>query len=197
MMKEPLLIGITGGIGSGKSVVSKVLKHYAVPIYDSDREAKRLMNDDSQIRTQLTLLFGRELYRNNTLNRKLLADLIFHDTQKLQQVNSLVHPIVTRDFIAWAHRQNAPVAAIESAILFEAGLDKTVSFTIQVTAPLEERIKRVMIRDYANREAVIARIQNQMDDTKQAELADIVIQNDAHHSLLLQVENLMTVLAKK
>ena len=137
-------IGITGGIGSGKSVVASLLALSGVPVYIADEESKWLTNNSPVIREKLTALFGPEIYTNEGLNKKLLASHIFNNPEQLQQVNQIIHPEVNRHFSAWVERQTSPLCAIESAILFESGFYKVVDISLMVYAPRELRIERAL-----------------------------------------------------
>ena len=181
-------IGITGGIGSGKSVVSRVLKIMGYPIYDSDSWAKKLMNNNSDIRNSLTLRFGKDTYTDTGLNRQFLAQQIFCNKENLAYVNSIVHPAVGKHFLQWSERQHSKLVFIESAILFSSGFDKIVDKIIFVDAPQDMRLKRAMARDNSNSEAIMARIKNQAPgDTFARTHSDFIIQNDNKKLLTTQV----------
>jgi len=180
-------IGLTGGIGSGKSVVAKVFATLNVPIYNSDIEAKKRMNSSSEIKEKLILEFGSEVYLNNTLNRKFLANIIFNDKQKLEFVNSVVHPVVINHFNEWVSQQKSIYVIKENAILFESGMYKNVDFIITVTAPEEIRIERVMKRDSSTYEEVKSRISNQISDKEKINKSDFVIFNDDKELILPQI----------
>lgn len=164
------IIGITGGIGSGKTTVCNIFREQGYPVYDCDNEAKRLMQDDSGIRQQILDLFG-------TLDRAEIARKVFDDKGLLQQLNNIVHPAVACDLQQWAERQEKSIVFAESAILFESGLDKLCWKTVVVTAPEEVRIERVMRRNGWTREQVVNRMRNQMPEEKLKQLADIIIKN--------------------
>lgn len=157
-------IGITGGIGSGKSTVCRLLEQYGAVVYDSDAEAKRLMNSDETMRKHLIEVFGEECYDAEGLNRTYLAGRVFGDKEELQRLNSIVHPAVKADFRRWAEEQTAPYVILESAILFDAGFESEVDTTLAVLAPMPERVRRALERDGVDREAVMNRISNQMSD---------------------------------
>ena len=168
-------IGITGGIGSGKSVIASLLELSGVPVYIADTESKRLTETSPVIREKLTALFGETLYKAERLDKKLLASLIFGNPERLKQVNAIIHPEVNRHFQAWAEKQNTPLCAIESAILFESGGDKRCDVTVAVCIPENIRIGRVAERDGVSEEAVRARMERQMTDEQRIALADIVV----------------------
>ena len=157
-------VGITGGIGSGKSTVCELLKGYGVAVYDSDSRAKELMNTDEEIRQQLIATFVEECYNAEGLNRAFLAGKVFGNDEALQQLNAIVHPAVRADFRQWAEVQNSAYVVLESAILFDAGFESEVDATLAVLAPMQERVKRTMARDGADKESVMRRIEHQMGD---------------------------------
>lgn len=192
-------IGITGGIGSGKSFVASVLKEqYGIPVYDTDSRAKALMLTDATIRDGLIRLLGNEVYLSGQLNKPVLAAYLFASDENARQINSLVHPAVKRDFVEWTDSQRtlATVVAVESAILFESGMDKLVDATVMVHAPMEVRISRTMQRDNATRLQVEKRIRAQMDDEQKCALATYIIENDGVRSLTEQLEQLLNELNK-
>lgn len=192
-------IGITGGIGSGKSfVASELSEKYNIPVYDTDSRAKELMLTDATIRDGLVRLLGDEVYLSGQLNKQVLAAYLFASDEHARQINSLVHPVVKLDFIQWADSQNiqTPIVAVESAILFESGMDKLVDVTVMVHAPLDVRIKRTMQRDNATRLQVEKRIRAQMDDEQKCALATYIIENDGVCPLAEQLEQLFKELNK-
>ena len=183
-------VGITGGIGSGKSTVCALLADYGVAVYDSDAEAKRLMESSAELRTALQEAFGAECYTESGLNRAYLASKVFGDKEQLQRLNSIVHPAVRADFAAWAERQSAPYVVLESAILFESGFDNEVDTSLAVVAPLEERIRRTMERDNSDRESVLRRIGHQLSDDELHRLSNRTIVNIRREYLESDVEQL-------
>ncbi len=181
-------IGITGGIGSGKSVISRILKTMGYPIYDSDSWAKILMNNSPTICQALTNKFGAETYSIEGLNRAYLAQQIFNNKANLAFVNSIVHPTVCNHFIQWAENQHSEFVFIESAILFSSGLDKILDKTIYVDAPQELRLQRAMLRDNASAENITVRINNQSHDNEYAHShSDFIIQNDNQTLIIPQI----------
>lgn len=189
-------LGITGGIGSGKSVVCDVLRLHGIPVYDADREAKNLNDTCPVIRQRLIDAFGEELYRNNKLDRKKLAHLIFNHSENLQRVNSIIHPQLAQHFLEWANRlAHHPVVAIDAAVLFEAGFQKFVDKTITVLSPVEMRIHRVTQRDNLTQEQVLSRINSQLSDEEKVKLSDFVILNDNTRSLLKQISEILHLVA--
>lgn len=184
-------IGITGGIGSGKSVVAALLELSGIPVYIADTESKHLTATSPVIREKLTGLFGETLYTAEGLDKKRLASLIFGNPERLRQVNAIIHPEVKRHFLVWAERQQVPVCAIESAILFESGFNRIVDTTLMVYAPMEVRIRRALERDAASREEIIRRIESQLPDEVKKEKSDYVIFNDGEQALLPQITALL------
>lgn len=183
-----LKIGITGGIGSGKSYVAKIFKALGVPFYDADKEAKELMNTNQAIKTALTREFGTEVYdAADRLNRSYLATQVFKDKNRLEKLNAIVHPIVIQHGADWATSQTFPYSLKEAALLFESGSYKKMDYTILVTAPVDIRIERVMQRDMVSREDVLNRMDKQLPDEEKQNLADFIIVNDGIRPLLPQV----------
>lgn len=188
------IIGLTGGIGSGKSTVSRLLEIMGIPVYMADTESKKLVNTSPCIRKQLIAAFGPQLYRNGVLDIAMLASLIFGNKENLQYANSVIHPAVFEDFKHWAEQQmQSPFVVIESAILFDSGFNKTVDITVNVSAPLEIRIRRVEKRDQISQESIEARINSQMPEEERNRLSDYIILNDEIHALLPQIENLLNL----
>ncbi|MGL5317321.1 MAG: dephospho-CoA kinase [Bacteroidales bacterium] len=184
-------IAITGGIGSGKSVVSAYLHHAGVPVYDCDQQAKRLMEKDAALISGIISLLGTEAYVGEALNRPFVAQQIFADPALLNQMNALVHPAVLNDFQNWALLRHRSVVAMESAILFESGFERAVDFVVHVSADEETRICRAMRRDSIPRQAVESRIRNQMSQSQREALSHFVIDNNDDKALTPQLENLL------
>jgi dephospho-CoA kinase len=170
-------VGLTGGIGSGKSTVAVFFQELGVPVYNSDSRARELMEENDQLRQAVSRLLGPEAYHESSLNREYIASRVFRDKDLLGQLNDLVHPAVRKDFLAWAERQKAPYIVQEAAILFENGAYMAFDAMILVTAPEEIRIQRVMERDAVSRESVTERMKNQWKTSQQIPLADFVIEN--------------------
>ena len=191
-------IGITGGIGSGKSVVSKILSLLDIPIYLSDDEAKRLTATDEAIRRELTDLLGDELYQGGMLNKQMLANFLFASAENAEKINAIIHPQVKQDFRRWCTCHSASqFVAMESAILFESGFDSEVDVVVMVYAPQEVRIQRAMMRDAASRTQIEQRIQHQMDDEVKCSKAHCVLINDDKTALIPQVLQLLVSLSQK
>ncbi len=181
-------VGVTGGIGSGKSIICNVFQNLGIYVYEADKEARRLMAEHESIRTGLVDFFGEEVFLDQQLNRKYLAEKIFSDQDARTFVNSLVHPIVRMDFAAWVQtRDRATYVIEEAALLFETGAWKELDYNILVDASVETRIRRIMERDGLDRSEVQARMDSQMDPDKGKEYADFVIRNDENEFVIPQV----------
>jgi len=182
------VIGITGGIGSGKSSVCNVFKLLGAPVFEADSIASRLINSNSEIRNELAQLFGKEIYgTDNKLNRKKLAELIFNDDILLEKVNNIVHTAVRNEFVNWKKLQDQVYIIHEAAILFESGFYKMMDFTILVSAPENMRIDRVIRRDIISREQVLARMAKQLPDTEKRKFATLELVNDNKNLLIPQI----------
>ena len=184
------LIGLTGGIGSGKSTVAEIFSTLGIPVYDSDYQAKHLMNTDEMMKKEIIDLFGPAAYENGTLNRVYLASRVFSDQALLTSLNAIVHPAVFKELVIWSQNESnrrAPYLIQESAILFEEDLTARFQAIILVVAKPETRIARVMNRDKVTREKVMERMNRQWVDEKKIPLSDFVIYNDGEQSLLRQV----------
>ena len=183
-------IGITGGMGSGKSIVAALLTVYGIPVYNADSESKRLILTSPTIRRGLIDLLGADIYSpdGTTLRRARMASLIFADPNLLARVNAIIHPEVGRDFDAWRARLTTSVCAMESAILFESGFDRRANLRLMVYAPEAIRLQRVMARDNTTEAAARQRMQRQWPDERKIALSDAVITNDGRAALIPQVE---------
>src|SRR5690554_458977 len=183
-----LNIGITGGIGSGKSLVCRIFSVLGISVYDADQEAKALMNTHPDLIGALKNAFGDQVYdAEGQLNRAYLAAEVFGDQQKLNRLNSIVHPIVIQAGVEWMNAQAGPYSGKEGALLFESGSHQANDYNILVFAPTEERINRVMARDRVSKEQVLARMEKQMPEEEKMNLADFVIYNDGTQALIPQV----------
>ena len=171
------IIGLTGGIGSGKSKIMSVFSTYGIPCYESDRRAKWLMQMDAELKSQIKSFFGDQIYENDQFNQRKLAKLVFADKGKLEALNSLVHPRVKMDFKSFVSQQDTPYIIKETAILFETGGEKDCDATILVTAPEKLRLQRVLNREKISSMDIKARINNQWSDSRKIPLADYVINN--------------------
>jgi len=184
-------VGITGGIGSGKSTVCGILEALGVPVYYADVEARRLMNEDEGLREDIRDLLGGQVYREGRLDTRMVAQRVFGDTTLLGELNKLVHPAVRRDFQSWIKSiDSAPYVVEEAAILFESGSHAFLDLNVLVYAPLELRMSRVMNRDGVSREEVEKRMARQMDEEEKKKRADIVVLNDEKDMLLPRVVSL-------
>jgi dephospho-CoA kinase len=186
-----IIIGLTGGIGSGKSVISRLLINKGYPVYDSDNEAKRLCNESKELIEELIREFGSELYENG-LNRAAFANIIFKNKSALEKANRIIHPYVISDFLNWTKNQSSSFVFIESAILFESNLKNLINKSIVVTAPQEIRIERVIKRNKTSREDAVRRIQNQMEEDTLLHKVDFIIQNDNKKAIIPQLEKILS-----
>jgi len=185
-------LGITGGIGAGKSVVASFLKAMGIPVYIADDESKRLTSTSPRIKAQLIELFGKDLFAGGVLNKALLASLIFEDAGHLEQVDAIIHPEVIADFEAWSAKYtDKKLIAVEAAILFESGFDKIVDFIVTVTAPQEERIERILKRNKTTREEILSRMSNQLPDEERCKRSDFIIYNDNDRAIIPQIEEML------
>ena len=185
-----LRIGLTGGIGCGKSVVAKVFETLGIPVYYADDAAKNLMNADKELKAAIIKNFGEGSYTNGELDRKYIAGIVFNDKEKLELLNALTHPATIRDAVEWIKKQSSAYIIKEAALLFESGANKNLDHVIGVDAPLPLRIKRVMARDGISETEVMKRINRQMDEKKKMDLCDFVIINDEQQLVIPQVMEL-------
>lgn len=194
-----LKVGITGGIGSGKSTVCRVFQVLGVPVYDADSQAKHLMNSQPDLKAQIAHTFGQEAYQDDgMLNRTYLAQQVFPDAEKLNKLNALVHPAVGADFALWIQQQHTPYAIKEAALLVETGSYKNLDALIVVTAPENLRIARVVLRDsHRNREQVNDILKKQLPEAEKINKADYLINNDENHLILPQILDIHTKLTAK
>ena len=171
-------VGLTGGIGSGKTTIANLFAlHFSIPIYIADTKAKELVANNKQLQQEIVTLLGEEAFVEGRYNTAFVAQEVFSNKDKLDKLNAIIHPYVQQDFLQWKQSQQAPYVIKEAAILFESGSYRDCDFIIMITAPLEERIKRVMLRDKIDRETVEKRIKNQWNDEKKIELSTFVIEN--------------------
>ncbi|GGD37312.1 dephospho-CoA kinase [Muriicola marianensis] len=189
-------VGLTGGIGSGKSTVAGMFKDLGVPVYNSDAEAKRLMNEDEALKEQIIALLGKEAYQGDVLNRPFIAEKVFKDRVLLKKLNKIVHPAVRQDFRSWAARQTAPYVLQEAAILFENGSSESFDMMILVTAPKKTRIKRILERDSLSEAAILERMKHQWSEKRKKALAHFVIENTNLDMTRLKVQEIHETLIK-
>lgn len=183
-------IGLTGGIGSGKSTVANMFRDLAVPVYDSDERAKVLMNESEPLRKAIVELFGESAYVNDTLNRTWIAQKVFGNSKLLEQLNGLVHPAVRKDFVFWSEAQKAPYIIQETALIFENDMESYYDRIILVTAPKAIREERVMLRDGVSREKVEQRMAHQMEDEVKRPKSQFIIENTSLEDTLKQVRKI-------
>ena len=182
-----LRVGLTGGIGSGKSTVAKIFEVLGVPVYYADTAARRLLNADEELKKNIIDHFGKDSYRNDQLNRSYIASLVFNDKDKLELLNSLSHPATIRDANQWMQKQNAPYIIKEAALIFESGSAEHLDHVIGVYTPAPLRIQRIMQRDKITREEVLQRMSRQIDEEIKMRLCDSVLVNDEQQLLMPQV----------
>lgn len=182
-----LKVGLTGGIGSGKSTVAKIFVTLGIPVFDADDAAKKLMTEDEELKAGVIQLFGEEAYTKDGLNRKYISGIVFNDAFRLEQLNAIVHPAAIHSAEKWMAVQTAPYVIKEAAILFESGSVSHLDKVIGVFAPRNLRIQRAMHRDNTDRENVMARMERQVDDSIKMLLCDYVVTNDEQQMLLPQV----------
>lgn len=181
-------VGITGGIGSGKSTVCRVFSILGIPVFEADVVAKQLQSTDAGIRSQLIALFGPAVYLPDmSIDRKYLASIVFNDPSLLLQLNAIIHPAVRKVFFEWCDRQQSPYVLLEAAILYESGFYKMMDKVIVVSTDQDQRIQRVMKRDGTTREQVLQRIGNQWTDEQRNKLADFVIHNNDNELIIPQI----------
>lgn len=184
------VIGLTGGIGSGKTTVANFFMELGVPVYIADVEAKRLMSESEEVRSKVTALFGIKAYANNKLNRKFLSAQVFEDKERLEALNAIVHPAVREDFARWKEKQQAAYVLYEAAILFESGGHSMCDAVIVVTADRNIRIDRIKQRDQASLEEIEARMANQWSEERKVLMADFVIENIDLKETFLKVKKI-------
>jgi dephospho-CoA kinase len=182
-----LKIGLTGGIGSGKSTVARIFEVLGIPVYYADEAARKLMTENEELKASIIGAFGKDAYFNGNLNREYIAGQVFNSDRKIGILNSLVHPATIKDAAEWIQMQKAPYIVKEAALIFESGSNKNLDYVIGVKSPLAFRIQRTMDRDNIAADEVKARISKQMDEELKLQLCDYVIVNDEHQMLIPQV----------
>ena len=179
MSEKQLIIGLTGGMGAGKTTVAKMFEELGIPVYYADNRAKELMEEEPDLVAAITDLFGEKAYEEGRLNNRYLAGIVFEDEKKLKELESLVHPVVREDFKKWAKKQKAPYIIVENAILHKSGMDKLVDLVIFVKTNDENKISRVRKRDGLPAEAIKQRLKNQNNDVFLLKKSDFVIENNS------------------
>jgi dephospho-CoA kinase len=180
-------IGLTGGIGSGKSTVAAIFEVLGIPVYYSDLQARRLLLEDPELKSQIQLHFGAACYAKGTLDRAYLSRQVFNNSEKLTLLNSLVHPVTIRDANHWMQQQRSPYVIKEAALIFESGSDQYLDYVVEVYAPLSLRIQRAMTRDHVSEAEVLSRVNSQMDEKEKIDRSDFVLYNDDQQAVLPQV----------
>ncbi|MGB5370936.1 MAG: dephospho-CoA kinase [Flavobacteriaceae bacterium] len=184
------IIGLTGGIGSGKSTVADMFAELGVPVYNSDEEAKKIMESSEVVKNGIIELFGRTAYNGNKLNKSFISDQVFQNKDVLKKLNAIVHPAVRNHFLSWMKNQDAPYVIQEAAIIFENGKEAFYDAIILVVASLNARLKRVMKRDGISKSQIMMRIDNQWPDERKIPLSDFVIDNKARSNTLKKVQEI-------
>ena len=182
-----LKIGLTGGIGSGKSVVAAIFKVLGIPVFDADNEAKSIMENDAELVAAIKNLFGNDSYRDGKLNRPFIAKIVFNNAAKLQQLNALVHPATIAAADIWMNSQTSPYVVKEAALMFESSSAANMDYIIGVSAHYNIRLQRAMSRDNLSQQEIIARMERQMDEAIKMNLCNAVIVNDGLRLLIPQV----------
>lgn len=185
-----LRIGLTGGIGSGKSTVARIFNVLGIPVYDADSAAKRLMAEDEILKSNIISAFGKDSYMDGKLNRKFLSEAVFKDEKKIALLNSFVHPATIQDADEWMKKQNTPYVIKEAALIFESGSNKYLDLVIGVKSPLSLRIARTMNRNHITAAQVEARMKFQMNEEEKMSLCNFIIVNDEKEMLIPQVLSL-------
>jgi dephospho-CoA kinase len=183
-MKQRFKLGITGGIGSGKTSVCRVFEVLGIPVFSADRAAQEIIEKNKDIIAGINSITGKDLYKNGNLDRSELASIIFNDTTVLKKVNSLVHPVVFDHFAKWISIQSTPYVILEAAILFESGASAVVDKIATVVAPVEQRVKRIMLRNMLSEEQIMERMRNQIDDEERIRKSDFVINNSENDIII-------------
>ncbi len=198
--KKGLKLGVTGGIGAGKTTVCKVFAVLGIPVFSADVEAKRIQDNDRNLQNKINSIAGKDLFASGKLDRSEMAKLIFSNKDLLEKVNSLVHPVVFKYFREWAASQDSPYSVMEAAILFESGAGRMMDRTLTVVTPMEERIERLVRGNKFTREQITERIKNQIDDESRIKQSDYVIfnsENDMIIPAVLGIHREMLKLYKK
>ena len=191
-----LKVGITGGIGSGKTLVCKVFETLEIPVFNADNEAKKIMNSNSLLQEVLLNEFGEETFNDNgNINNKYFSKIVFENKEKLEKLNSIVHPFVIGTFDEWAKKQESKIVILESAIIFENGLNTLFDKIITIISPIEIRIERILKRGNSNKDDILKIISNQLSDEEKIKLSDFVIYNNEESSIISQVTEIINKLS--
>ncbi len=191
-------VGITGGIGSGKTMVCRIFQELGIPVFYADDEAKKILDKDTDVKKELKRLFGEDIYTKTGINKTRLASIIFNDSATLKQVNEIIHPKVREYFNKWSQEHSDfPYIIEEAAILFESGAFKDMDINIIVSAPEELKIQRIMERDKIDRQSVVDRMKNQMGEREKMKMADLVIVNDGNQMIIPQILEIHKKLKRK
>ena len=190
--KQQIKIGLTGGIGSGKTFVGAIFSKLGIPVFNADIQAKKCMVDDAFLKQEIQNVFGDKVYENGLLQKEILAEIIFNDKQKLEELNQLVHPVVKQNFEDWCINQTSKIVIKEAAILFESDAHLTLDKVICVSANEETRVDRVIKRDNTSRKQVFSRIKRQISQNEKEKLSDFIIVNDGIELLLPQIIKILT-----
>jgi len=193
-----LIVGLTGGIGSGKTIIAEVFKHMGIPVFNADNQAKAITNTNKKVKEKIVQEFGADIYINNEIDRKVLAEIVFKNPEKLKILNSIIHPEVRNTFINWCEKNKSfPYVIEEAAILFESGAYREMDYTINVCADELIRIKRVVLRDGTSIESVKERMKNQLNDKERSKMADFNVINDGSVMVLPQILDIHQKLLQK
>jgi dephospho-CoA kinase len=193
----PMMIGLTGGIGAGKTTVAEIFAAMGIPVFNADIAAKELMQNSPEIRYELVKQFGKQVYEGKVLNKTLLASVVFSDPYQLELLNAIVHPVTIKAAWEWAKKQTTPYVIKEAALLFESNAVEGLDFVIGVTAPIQIRKQRVMLRDHCTQEEVEKRMRNQISDVIKMRLCDQVIVNDNSQLIVPQVIKIHQMILEK
>ena len=180
-------VGLTGGIGSGKSTVARVFGVLGIPVFNADDESKRLLQEDEGAKSAVIAAFGGRIYPGGELDRAALASVVFNDPEALAKLNAIAHPAVRKELGQWVDRQRSPYVLVEAALLVDTGWYRSMDHLMVVSAPEAERVKRVMARDGATEEQVMARMRNQVGEEQRMAVADSIVRNDGHELVIPQV----------
>lgn len=189
-----MTIGLTGGIGAGKSLISSILESLSYPVFNSDKEAKSIVEQNEIVKNKIIQLLGQNAYQDGSYNRPFVANIVFHDADKLKRLNEIIHPVVRQLFKEFAAKQESKLIFNEAAILFETGAYKSFDKTILVYANEKVRLNRVIARDGSNKNEILARFAKQWPDEKKIPLADFIIENNEEKSVLLQLDEILNKL---